>query len=205
MKIVYLFFMITCLSGNIFAGAQREETLSENVATSMRSSINNPNPAKLVFRDPKEARLWLNEMSTRLQDRIPDKWEREKLLTTVHYEATRAGLDPQMVLGLIEVESAFRRYAISSVNAKGLMQVMPFWVRYIGKPDHNLFNMTTNLRYGCTILRHYLNVENGNIFRALGRYNGSLGREKYPKAVVGIWKSKWHWDKNNPTQRGTNW
>ncbi len=206
MKILYFFVCsILIFSQPIFAGAQREETLSDNVASSVRRSINNVNPPRLVFADPKEGQMWLNEMSRRLQHRIPDEWERKKILTAVHYEATRAGLDPQMVLGLIEVESAYRRYAISSVGAKGLMQVMPFWVRYIGTADHNLFDLTTNLRYGCTILRHYMNIEKGNIFRALGRYNGSLGQAKYPNAVVGAWKSRWHWDKNNPTQESTKW
>jgi soluble lytic murein transglycosylase-like protein len=118
---------------------------------------------------------------------------RERLLTAIHYEATRAGLDPQMVLGLIQVESGFKKYAISPVGARGLMQVMPFWVRSIGTPDHNLFDLTTNLRYGCTILRHYLDIERGNLFRALGRYNGSLGRAEYPNLVVGAWKANWQW------------
>ena len=204
-RLSFIIYIVLIFSQTTYAGAQREETLSDNVASAMRRSINSVNPPRLVFADPKEGQMWLNEMSRRLQHRIPDEWERKKILTAVHYEATRAGLDPQMVLGLIEVESAFRRYAISGVGAKGLMQVMPFWARYIGTPDHNLFDLTTNLRYGCTILRHYLNIEKGNIFRALGRYNGSLGQAKYPNAVVGAWKNRWHWDKNNPTQQSTNW
>ena len=111
----------------------------------------------------------------------------------VQYEATRAGLDPQLVLGLIQVESGFNKYAISPVGARGLMQVMPFWVRSIGTPAHNLFELTTNLRYGCTILRHYIDIEGGNLFRALGRYNGSLGQATYPNLVVGAWKRHWLW------------
>ena len=197
--------LILLFSHFSLAGAQREETLSDNVASTMRRSVSNASPPKLVFRDPAEGRIWLKEMSRRLQHRIPDQWEREKILTAIQYESTRAGLDPQMVLGLIEVESAFRRYAVSSVGARGLMQVMPFWVRNIGSPEHNLFDLTTNLRYGCTILRHYMNIENGDVFRALGRYNGSLGKAKYPNAVVGAWKSRWHWDKNNPTKEATDW
>lgn len=189
-----------CLVGlQAHAGAQKEETLADNVASAMRRSINSVNPPRLVFANAKEGEAWLNEMSRRLEKRVPDEWERKKLLVAVHYEATRAGLDPQLVLGLIEVESGFRRYAVSPVGAKGVMQVMPFWVRYIGTSDHNLFDLTTNLRFGCTILRQYLAMENGNLFRALGRYNGSLGRSAYPDAVIGAWKSKWHWDAGNPS------
>ncbi|MGC2166721.1 MAG: lytic transglycosylase domain-containing protein, partial [Gallionella sp.] len=113
------------------------------------------------------------------------------LLKTVHYEATRAGLDPQLVLGLIEVESGFNKYAVSRVGARGYMQVMPFWVEQIGTPDHNLFEPRINLRYGCTILRHYLDIERGNLYRALGRYNGSLGRSKYPNLVRAAWRNHW--------------
>ena len=98
-----------------------------------------------------------------------------------------------MVLGLIEVESAFRQYAISGVGARGLMQVMPFWQRYIGRSSHNLFDIRTNLRYGCTILRYYRDRENGNVTRALARYNGSLGQMKYPNAVIGAWRNRWQW------------
>lgn len=105
------------------------------------------------------------------------------MLKAVHYEATRAGLDPILVLGLMQVESGFKKYAYSSVGARGYMQVMPFWVDLIGKKDHNLFHLRTNLRYGCTILRHYLDIEKGNMSRALGRYNGSLGKSEYPNAV----------------------
>ena len=176
-----------------WAGAQREEALAANVASAMSRSIADVNAPRLVFEDPREGPLWLAEMSRRLAKRIPDQWMRERVLTAIHYEATRAGLDPQMVLGLIQVESGFKKYAISPVGARGLMQVMPFWVRSIGTPDHNLFDLTTNLRYGCTILRHYLDIERGNLFRALGRYNGSLGRAEYPNLVVGAWKANWQW------------
>jgi soluble lytic murein transglycosylase-like protein len=113
-------------------------------------------------------------------------------LRTLDYEARRAGLDRQMVLGLIQVESAFRKYAISEAGARGYMQVMPFWAQLIGDGDpHKLFEMATNLRYGCVILRHYLDLERGDLFLALGRYNGSRGRQEYPNAVLEAWKSKW--------------
>jgi soluble lytic murein transglycosylase-like protein len=123
-------------------------------------------------------------MSEKLASRIPDAGARNEFLATVHYEATRAGLDPQLVLGVIHHESNFRKYAISVASARGYMQVMPFWVKLIGTPDQNLFQLRTNLRYGCTILRHYLDIENGDVYRALGRYNGSLGRPEYPSAVM---------------------
>ncbi|GHD75782.1 lytic transglycosylase domain-containing protein [Vogesella fluminis] len=176
-----------------WAGAQREEALAANVASAMSRSIADINAPRLVFDNPHEGAAWLAEMSRRLQKRIPDQWLRERLLTAVQYEATRAGLDPQLVLGLIQVESGFKKYAISPVGARGLMQVMPFWVRSIGASGHNLFELTLNLRYGCTILRHYLDIERGNLFRALGRYNGSLGRAEYPNLVVGAWRSHWQW------------
>ncbi|WP_373740337.1 transglycosylase SLT domain-containing protein [Neisseria sp.] len=175
------------------AGAQREETLSDDVASVMRSSINNVNPPRLVFANPADGRRWLRDMSSRLARFVPDAAERERLLINIHYEASRAGLDPQVVLGLIEVESGFRQYAISGVGARGLMQVMPFWKNHIGAPSHNLFDIRTNLRYGCTILRHYNNVEKGNLVRALARFNGSLGSNKYPNAVLGAWRNRWQW------------
>ena len=181
------------LSPLAFAGAQREETLSDDVASVMRGSINNVNPARLVFDTPDEGERWLAAMSSRLARFVPDEAERRRLLTHIQYESSRAGLNTQVVLGLIEVESAFRQYAISSVGARGLMQVMPFWKNYIGKPAHNLFDIRTNLRYGCTILRHYNNIEKGNLTRALARFNGSLGSSKYPDAVLGAWRRRWQW------------
>ncbi|WP_174872923.1 lytic transglycosylase domain-containing protein [Vogesella oryzae] len=189
-----LFLLLATLAATpAWAGAQREEALAANVASAMSRSVSDINAPRLVFDNPREGPLWLAEMSRRLQSRLPDQWMRERLLTAVQYEATRAGLDPQLVLGLIQVESGFNKYAISPVGARGLMQVMPFWVRNIGAANHNLFDLTTNLRYGCTILRHYLDMENGNLFRALGRYNGSLGQAEYPNLVVGAWQRHWQW------------
>ena len=175
------------------AGAQREETLSDDVASVMRQAVNNVNPPRLVFASAAEGQRWLNEMSLRLARFVADEYGRKRLLTNIHYESARAGLDTQLILGLIEVESAFRQYAISAVGARGLMQVMPFWQRHIGTPEHNLFDVRTNLRYGCTILRHYRNVERGNMTRALARYNGSLGRSTYSDAVIGAWQRRWQW------------
>ncbi len=111
----------------------------------------------------------------------------------MHYEAKRAGLDPQLVLGLIQVESNFRKYAVSRAGARGYMQVMPFWIKLIGSRGHNLFHLRTNLRYGCVILRHYLDIESGDLFRALGRYNGSLGKAEYPTMVVRAWHNNWQY------------
>mgnify|MGYP000996826810 FL=1 len=175
------------------AGAQREETLADDVASIMRQSVEHASPPYLVFDRATDAQRWLNEMSARLTHFIDNELYRRRLLTMIQYEATRADLNPQMVLGLIEVESAFRQYAVSNVGAKGLMQVMPFWQRYIGNESHNLFDIRTNLRYGCTILRHYSNLENGNLHRALARYNGSLGSNRYPNAVIGAWLNRWQW------------
>ncbi len=135
--------------------------------------------------------IWLFNMSRRLEKYIPDLIEREDFLRTVYYEATRAGLDPQLVLSVIQVESGFKKYAISHAGARGYMQIMPFWIGVIGRQDHNLFHLRMNLRYGCTILRHYLDKENGDYFRALGRYNGSLGQASYPQLVFNTWQTTW--------------
>ena len=165
------------------AGAQVEEYLAPSVVAGLARSIaDNPVPAN--YADRPSVNLWVTDMSRRLFPRITDERERRDFLATVHYEATRAGLDPQFVLGVIHLESGFKKYALSTASARGYMQVMPFWTRQIGSADHNLFNLRTNLRYGCVILRHYLDIEGGDYFRALGRYNGSLGRSEYPTAVL---------------------
>ncbi len=173
---------------------QREEALSHSVKAMMQSSVSDLAAPKLLFANKQAGEAWLAAMSGRLEKRMPDKAYREGFLTTVHYEATRAGLDPQLVLSLINVESAFKKYAVSRVGARGYMQIMPFWAKAIGNPDHNLFDMRLNLRYGCTILRHYLDIERGNLYRALGRYNGSLGRAKYPNLVNGKWRRYWSYN-----------
>ena len=177
-----------------FAGSQIEEPLSNSVKALMQKSVSDIAAPKLVFATEAEGVAWLNEMSQRLKKRMPDQSYREDFLRSVHYEATRAGLDPQMVLGLIQVESGFKKYAVSSVGARGYMQVMPFWVKAIGSKEHNLFHLRLNLRYGCTILRHYLDIERGDLYRALGRYNGSLGKPQYPNLVLGAWKKHWSYD-----------
>lgn len=186
-----LMVLLVCWAANVMAGGQREEALSHSVKAMMQKSVSDLAAPKLMFSNQQQGQAWLDEMSRRMKKRMPDKAYREGFLTSVHYEATRAGLDPQLVLSLINVESAFNKYAVSRVGARGYMQIMPFWAKAIGTPDHNLFNLRLNLRYGCTILRHYLDIEQGNLFRALGRYNGSLGKAKYPNLVIGKWRKYW--------------
>ena len=170
------------------AGAQQYEPLSASVKSAMSRAISDKGVPQLRFKDPEDGYRWLLEMSDRLAKRVPDAKYRIELLKTVHYEATRAGLDPQLVLGIIHVESGFKKYAVSTAGARGLMQVMPFWVNLIGEGEHNLFHLRTNIRYGCVILRHYLDIEKGDLYRALGRYNGSLGKPEYPNLVLAAWR-----------------
>jgi soluble lytic murein transglycosylase-like protein len=171
------------------AGAQIEEPLMDAVRTALTSAIANHAPPVPEFKDT-ESRLkylrWLGAMSDRLKKKKPEWQIRKEFLQTVWYESKRAGLDVTLVLGLIQVESNFRKFAVSPVGARGYMQVMPFWTRVIGDGDASkLFHMQTNLRFGCVILRHYLDREKGDVFMGLGRYNGSRGKAPYPDAVRG--------------------
>ena len=171
------------------AGAQLEEPLIDSVRTALSSAIANQAPPVPEFKDT-ESRLkylrWLGAMSDRLVKKKPEWQIRKEFLQTVWYESKRAGLDVTLVLGLIQVESNFRKFAVSNVGARGYMQVMPFWTRVIGDGDASkLFHMQTNLRFGCVILRHYLDRERGDQFLGLGRYNGSRGKAPYPNAVFG--------------------
>jgi soluble lytic murein transglycosylase-like protein len=143
------------------------------------------------FTDRFEAEVWLSDMSNRLANYMPEPQDRILFLKNVHYEAKRAKLAPELVLSVIHVESAFNRWAISSVGAQGFMQVMPFWLKEIGRDGDSLFDMKTNLRFGCTILRHYLDREKGDLTRALARYNGSLGKYKYPNKVLEKLQNRW--------------
>ena len=169
-------------------GAQAYEPLSASVQAALSRAIGDKGVPQLKFADPQDGYKWLLAMSDRLAKRVPNEKSRVELLKTVHYEATRAGLDPQLVLGVLHVESGFKKYAVSKAGARGLMQVMPFWVDLIGRKDDNLFHLRTNIRYGCVILRHYLDLEKGDLYRALGRYNGSLGRPDYPNLVLAAWR-----------------
>ena len=190
------FSLLFCVAGLLFAsaaqaGGQVYTPLSASVRAVLQRSLSDQAKPKLDFSTQYEADFWLNEMSRRLKKTLPDAEYRMNFLKTVHYEATRAGLDPQLVLGLIEVESDFNKYAVSNSGARGYMQVMPFWVKEIGTKGQNLFHLRVNLRYGCTILRHYLDIEKGNLFRALGRYNGTLGKSRYPNLVRAAWHNHW--------------
>ena len=165
------------------AGAQVEEHLAPSVVVGLAKDIADaPMPVDYVNRD--DLQPWLREMSQRIAHKVPDERYRRELLAMVYYEASRAALDPQLFLAVMYHESGFKKYAISSADARGYMQVMPFWVRQIGRTDQNLFNLRTNLRYGAVILRYYLAMESGDLYRALGRYNGSLGKPEYPNAVI---------------------
>ena len=170
------------------AGAQVEESLSDSVRLALSAAIANSAPPRPHF-DDIEARLaylrWLGAMSEKLKKRLSEPQTRIEFLETLWYEATRAGLEPALVLGLVQVESGFRKYAISVAGARGYTQVMPFWVKQIGNGDASvLFHMQTNLRFGCVILRHYLDIEKGDVVMALGRFNGSRGLAAYPNAVL---------------------
>jgi len=189
------FLAAALLPAAAWAGAQVYEPLAASVQAALQSAIADRASPEPQFPSIREKVDWLTEMSGRLARRMPDRDGRLEFLKTVYYEAKRAGLDPQMVLGLIQVESGFRKHSVSSAGARGYMQVMPFWVRLIGNKDSNLFHMRTNLRFGCTILRHYLDIENGDLYRALGRYNGSLGKPEYPNMVRGAWEKQWAWRK----------
>jgi soluble lytic murein transglycosylase-like protein len=164
-----------------------EQTPDPELRERLRAAAN----AADSFEDRFDAEVWLTDMSARLSRQVEDPQERLRILTRVHYEATRAELPPELVLAVIEVESNFDRYAISVAGALGLMQVMPFWRDEIGRPGDNLIHVETNLRYGCTILRYYLDKEQGDLRRALGRYNGSLGKRKYPNKVIDKLTTKW--------------
>ena len=171
------------------AGGQLEEPLVDSVRSALSSAIANRAPPELEFKDT-ESKLkylrWLTAMSPRMVKKKPELQARQEFLQTVWYESRRAGLDITLVMGLIQVESNFRKFAVSPVGARGYMQVMPFWTRVIGDGDAaKLFHMQTNLRFGCVILRHYLDRERGDVFLGLGRYNGSRGKAPYPDAVLG--------------------
>jgi soluble lytic murein transglycosylase-like protein len=180
------------------AGAQKHEPLADAVQVALATQIADSRPPERTFATIEERLAylaWLGEMSERLKGRIGDYAARVEFLKTLDYEATRAGLDRQLVLGLIQVESNFRKYAVSVAGARGYMQVMPFWSRLIGDGEaRRLFEMRANLRYGSVILRHYLDIENGDLFMALGRYNGSRGRPSYPNSVHAAWRGRWHFE-----------
>jgi soluble lytic murein transglycosylase-like protein len=188
-------------AGAAHAGAQIYEPLAASMRAGLQASIADTPASRHAFSNSMDAVNWLTEMAQRMEKRVPYLRTRLDLLRTVHYEASRAGLDPQLVLAIIHVESNFRKFAVSSAGARGYMQVMPFWVGLIGKKGDNLFNLRTNLRYGCVILRHYLDIEGGNLSRALGRYNGSLGKPEYPDLVLRAMRANWRDDAARESRR----
>jgi len=164
----------------------------EEIDPNLRNALSHAlSDQDLQFEDEFDAQAWLMAMSSRLERYIKDEQQRIELLTLIHKEAALAGLKPEIVLSVIQIESAFDRYAISRVGAQGMMQVMPFWKNEIGRPEDNLTHVPTNLRYGCTILKYYLDKENGNLHRALARYNGSTGKDWYPNRVFKAYNRKW--------------
>lgn len=181
-------FGLLSFSAQAQAGRQLEEPLADAVRSALSAAVNNDEPPTPEFASAQaqqQFEAWLNAMGERLQRQKPDAQVRLEFLTTLWYESKRAGLEPSLVLGLVQVESNFRKFAVSSAGARGYMQVMPFWVRLLGDADHSkLFHLQTNLRFGCVILRHYLDRERGDVFMALGRYNGSRGKAEYPRAVL---------------------
>jgi len=183
-----LFLPATLFIASSFSGAASANTANPELTRLLKTAISETQS----FQDRIEAEVWFTSMNKRLKRRVKDDRERVKLLKLIHHEARHANLPPELVLAVIQIESNFDRWAISSVGALGLMQVMPFWLKEIGRPGDNLFNAQTNLRMGCTILRHYLDIEKGNIIKALGRYNGSLGSYKYPRKVLGALRTNWY-------------
>ena len=183
-------YIANCLLlGLLAAGSVAAEQVPDpELRELLRAAVNSADS----FEDRYDAEVWLTDMSARLARQVPDPDERLGILTRVHYEASRVGLAPELVLAVIEVESNFDRYAVSVAGALGMMQVMPFWREEIGRPNDNLIRLETNLRYGCTILKFYLDKENGDLRRALGRYNGSLGKRKYPNKVIDALSKRWY-------------
>ena len=197
MQSAYLLPSLLLFSEQSHAGGQLEEPLADSVRGALSAAVSSTAPPIPEFNDT-ESRLkyirWLSAMSDRLYPKKRDFNTRKEFLQTVWYESKRAGLDTALVLGLTQVESNFRKYAVSPVGARGYMQIMPFWMRVIGGSEKSdpgkLFHMQTNIRFGCVILRHYLDRERGDLFMGLGRYNGSRGKAAYPDAVLGA-KKKW--------------
>jgi soluble lytic murein transglycosylase-like protein len=187
------FLLISALlAGLLCTGAGARAAIQERPDDDMRASLMEAIYSSDSFTDRFDAEVWLTDMASRLRTRVKDLQERLHILKLVHYEAKRASLEPELVLALINVESNFDRFAISSAGAQGLMQVMPFWLEEIGRPDDNLFDIATNLRFGCTILKIYLKREKGDMRKALARYNGSVGKNWYPARVYKALNRRWY-------------
>jgi soluble lytic murein transglycosylase-like protein len=192
MKKLMIFFQLMMVTGVGMAATQQYQDISLSNRQELRQKFYGGTTIN-SFKDVTHAITWIGQQSYHLRNKIPDDKKRRELLRMIHYEATRYQLDPDLVLALIEVESGFNRFALSPVGASGLMQVMPFWKELIGSDKDSLFDVQTNLRYGCIILRHYLDVEKNNVERALARYNGSLGTDTYSSLVLNIWQAKYRY------------
>jgi soluble lytic murein transglycosylase-like protein len=188
---IILGIILALMAFNGFCAKQEKEILAPEVRTGLRTSIINPITPHLVFKNKDAANAWITDMSLRLKKWMPDDFLRNRYLTIIQYEATRAGLDPQLVLSIITIESKFNKYAISSAGARGMMQIMPFWLAQIGTEKQSLFDVQTNIRYGCTIIRYYIQKEHGNVTRALARYNGSYHQNWYPDKVYAAYNNYW--------------
>jgi soluble lytic murein transglycosylase-like protein len=180
----FLILLLTCL---LTSGHAAATGIDEALKARLQEAVADTDS----FDDRFTATVWLTDMALRLDKRVTDPDERLEILQHVHQEAMRAELPPELVLAVIDIESAFDRYAISSAGARGLMQVMPFWLNELDQPDGNLFDIQTNLRFGCTILRYYLDMEGGELTPALARYNGSTGKTWYSEKVLGRLSSRW--------------
>ena len=187
--ILRILFLLCLLAVSAASGA--EEFTPPVIDDEMRQALRRAMYGPEGFEDHIAAEVWLTDMSNRLKKTIPEATYRLELLKTIHAESVRAGLEPELVLSVIQIESNFDRFAISPVGARGLMQIMPFWIKELGHPDDNLFIPQMNLRYGTTILKYYLDREKGQIDRALARYNGSVGKTRYPRLVYAAQRRKW--------------
>lgn len=180
-------YAVTIIVAMMFTTSALGQTIDPELRAALKQNVNESSS----FEDRFDAEVWLVDMSGRMSRYIKDPNQRLQFLRKVHREATKAGVEPELVLSVIHIESRFDRFAISRVGAQGLMQVMPFWKNEIGRPTDNLTNVDTNLRYGCTILKHYIDREKGDLIRALARYNGSLGKTWYPEKVLTAWEKYW--------------
>jgi soluble lytic murein transglycosylase-like protein len=197
-KIVNIVMLTICatISTTLYAATQRYEDISSSNRQELRQLLSSDAAPISSFQSSSQAIDWLSYQSKNLQQKLPNETLRRNWLRLVHYEATRFNLDPDLVLALIEIESGFNRFALSHVGATGLMQVMPFWKDLIGQNGDSLFDVHTNLRYGCIILKHYLDAEKNDIERGLARYNGSLGDSSYANLVMTRWQAKYKFSKN---------
>ncbi|MBL4826799.1 MAG: lytic transglycosylase domain-containing protein [Spongiibacteraceae bacterium] len=190
--LLFIYLIVAALAVNAATNSPKPKQQVSTSDTELRDFLKNTINSADSFVDRFDAEVWLVDMSNRLKPFIKDPKQRLQLLRSIHREAKRAKLKPDLVLALIEVESHFDHYAVSSAGAQGLMQVMPFWKKEIGRPEDNLVDIETNLRYGCRILQFYIKKEKGNWMNALARYNGSLGQYWYPERVMNAWKKRWY-------------